>query len=75
MFSTLDVTELHKLLAKSGRRPASSAAGHTSRACAFEEPGWPSDPNVSLRAAAEVAVHNRVLPSMWVCQGRLSDHA
>jgi hypothetical protein len=28
------------------------------------EPGWPSLPKLAFRAAAAVAVHNRVLPSM-----------
>ncbi len=30
------------------------------------EPGWPSQANDSLSEAAAVAVHSRVLPSMWL---------
>ena len=30
------------------------------------EPGWPSDPNDALSAAAAVAVQSRVLPSTWL---------
>ncbi len=33
--------------------------------CRCRSPGWPSQPKVSFSAAAAVAVHSRVLPSMW----------
>lgn len=29
------------------------------------DPGWPSEPKLSWNATDAVAVHRRVLPSMW----------